>query len=76
MEEALFVVEIGVEDGAAEEALECADGVSEVGGLLGLGGLADGALFWAKGDERSGRGSRGHVQQGGVRTGSHGWRLR
>lgn len=54
MEEALFVVEIGVEDGATDETFECADGVPKVGGLLGLCGLADSALFGAKGDERSG----------------------
>ena len=41
----------GVVEGSADEALERADGVSKVGGLLGLCGFADGALLGAKGDE-------------------------
>ena len=55
IEEALFEVEIGVTDGATDETFEGADGVPKVGGLLGLGWLADGALFRAKRDERSAR---------------------
>lgn len=54
VEETLFIVEIGVEDGATDEPFERSDGVSEVGRLLGLCGLADSTLFGPKGDERTG----------------------
>lgn len=46
----------GIVEGAADETLEGADGVPEVGGLLGLCRLANSTLPGAKGNERAGRG--------------------
>jgi hypothetical protein len=48
------LLDIWIVDGATDESLERTDGVLEIRGLLGLGGLADCTLLGTERNERPG----------------------